>query len=68
MKKTSDGFNIARSNLKYKEKPNKKNEQYQYLIDADRYRREVDSMLDFVGGRNSHYYYDSEQNTEDKVA
>lgn len=68
MKKTSDGKNIARSQFAYDRSHNSDHDGINYRIQAARYRNEMDSLLDFVAGKQSHYCYDSEQNTEDKVA
>jgi len=61
MKKTSDGMNIARSQFAHDHKHNSDNDRFHYRLQAARYRSELDMILNFVGGKNSHYYYEDEK-------
>ena len=68
MKRTFNGFNIARSQMANDDSINPDHEILRYHLQAARYRDEVNSVLDFTRGKNSHYYFKYKRKTDQEVA
>ena len=68
MEKAPGGINIARSQTAFDHGINTDHDRLRYHLQAARYRDEVNSVLDFACGKNSHYYFEYERETARKVA